>query len=494
MDTRSTTAVLVVVLLAVLSFAPAGWCAQWEEDLDVLLAAEDSSAQEDLLARITTANPAWPDVAAHIQALSFPSTDVGTTILRETVCSDGVTRPWVVYVPSTYSLDRPDPLLVALHGGVSRAEIIEDPLLHVSESEYTALARANGMLAIFPYGQDGATWWDEVGMGNIRNLVRTMKREYNVDDDRVYMIGFSDGASAGFLHAMLVPTDYAAIVALNGHMGVGSLDGDLPTFAPNFANIPVYAVTTFDDGLYPSERMRPTVEMARKAGGDIFYREYEGEHDFTYAEEELPRIAAFLARHPRDPFPSRITWEAAQSKFGQCRWFKIDKIAIAEPAPWHRDHNAALVSDRIIIGFSPAEDESITGMLVGTIHEDTFAEDVGLAEGDVLEVLRDGQPVLLEGNLPEVENYFIFKREQPSALAQVSFAANQIDVKGSRLGGFTVLVHPDMIRLERNLVVTYNGEVVFDEVVVPNLEYMLRNFLEERDRSLLYVVAIEIEL
>jgi len=181
------------------------------------------------------------------------------------------------------------------------------------------------------------------------------------------------------------------------------------------------------------------------------------------------------------------------------------------------------MSDRIIIGFSPTEDESIAGMLVGTIHEDTFAEDVGLAEGDVivradgmaitggddlyawketvsrgdqieLEVLRDGQPIVLEGNLPEVENYFIFKREQPSALAHVSFAANKIDVKGSRLGGFTVLVHPDMIRLERNLVITYNSEVVFDEMVVPSLEYMLRNYLAERDRKLLYVAAVEIEL
>ncbi len=82
----------------------------------------------------------------------------------------------------------------------------------------------------------------------------------------MWLGGFSDGASAAFLYGMVAPNDYAAFVALNGHMGVGSLDGNLPTYAPNLANTPVYAVTTFDDPLYPARVMRRTIEMAREAG------------------------------------------------------------------------------------------------------------------------------------------------------------------------------------------------------------------------------------
>lgn len=40
---------------------------------------------------------------------------------------------------------------------------------------------------LFPSEQESATRWDEVGMTNTRKLVRTVKREFNMDDDRVWM-------------------------------------------------------------------------------------------------------------------------------------------------------------------------------------------------------------------------------------------------------------------------------------------------------------------
>jgi predicted esterase len=501
----------------------AAWCADLSQQLDALLASEPGAERDALLAEVVAVAPPWSEVAAQLASMTFPVAEPGQAALRTTVCLDGVERPWVIYVPSSYDPACPTPLLVALHGGVSRPEIIDDPLAHVEESEYLALAEMGGMLALYPYGQEGATWWDEVGMANVRDLIRTAKREYNVDDDRVYMIGFSDGASAGFCHAMVAPSDYAAIVALNGHLGVGSLDGDLPTYAPNLANTPVYAVTTFDDQLYPSAAMRPAILLVQDAAGDIYYREFDGVHEFTYADEELPRIARFLERHPRDPFPSRIVWEVGDPKFGLCRWFSVDRIALAEAAPWHVDHNVALVDEMIVVGFIPADDEGVSGVGVATVLEDTMAEQIGLAEGDVivrggdhaigdsadlwewkttvkrgdrveLEILRDGQSVILRGQLPEPEAYFVFKRDRPSALAEVSYAANRIDVAGSRLGAFSILVHPDMVDLDRNLVVTLNGEVAFDARVEPDIGFMLSNFLDNRDRRLLYVAKIEIEI
>jgi hypothetical protein len=79
-------------------------------------------------------------------------------------------------------------------------------------------------------------------------------------------------------------------------------------------------------------------------------------------------------------------------------------------------------------------------------------------------------------------------------MARVSFSANRIDIEGSRVGGFRVFVHPDMIRLERPVVITYNGEEVFNQEVKPDIEFMLRNFLENRDRKLLYVAEIKVEI
>ncbi len=481
-----------------------------------------SAAQGALPTATEAARMSWQEVAAAVENVSFPAAEGGTPVLRKATCVDGVERPWVLYVPTSYEPATPTPLLVILHGGVSRPEITDDPLAYARDNEWIAAAEEYGWLALYPFGQKDATWWDEVGMANIRNLVRTAKQEYNVDDDRVYVGGFSDGASAAFCWAMVEPTDFAAFVALNGHMGVGSIDGDLETYAPNFYNTPVYAVTTFDDPLYPSTRMRATIEMARRAGGDIFYRELAGMHDFEYADAEIPLVARFLERHPRDPFPANIVWEAATPAFGRCGWFRIDEITRDEAADWHTDYNAILLDDRITIGFIHADVEG-PGVEVATVVEDSAAAEMGLEDGDViigvsgkavndmddvdawketvargdpftLRVRRGDDELTLEGRIPPPENYYVFKRAQPSARADVSFAANRVDIRASRLGAFTVYVHPDMVNLDENLVIAVNGDVVFDAKVKPDPAWMMENFLERRDRKALYVAAVKVEL
>ncbi len=516
---------IVTVLVLVAALMPSYARADWDDALDALLDAPLGADVEELLDEVVDRAPGWEEVAARIGETGFPwAEETGVPILRSTVCIDAVERPWVLLVPESYDAREPTPLLVVLHGGVNQAEIEDDPVADVLENELGDLALAQGWIAIFPFGQEGATWWDDVGMANIRNLIRTTKREMNIDDDRVWMAGFSDGASAGFVHAMVAPNDFAAFVALNGHMGVGSLDGDLPVYAPNMANTPIYATTTFDDRLYASDRMRPTIEMARAAGANILYREMPGEHDFDDVEAELPGVARFLERHARDPLPTSIVWETAGKKFGSCRWFAIDEVTRDRLEKWHVDHNVALVNDLMTVGFQPDYDFEGDGVLVMNISEGDYpasrmgllAQDVivradrmrigdldslnewkgTVARGDAFEltVVREGERVVLPGRFPDPENYFIFKREQPSALAYAFYSANAIDVKTSRVGAFRILVHPDMIRLDQNLVVRVHGKVVHDAPVEPNLEYMLRGFLENRDRKLLYVAEVAIDL
>jgi predicted esterase len=497
----------------------------WQEALDELLAAPQGADTAALVSEVVAGRPAWADVAARIEAVAFAEPPArGEPILRTVTAADSLTLPWVLVVPAGYDPSVPTPLIVDLHGGVSRPEPEEDPVAYVRDDPITAFAAREGWLALFPFGCLGATWWDEAGMANVRSLVRAVKRECNVDDDRVWLGGFSDGASAAFLYAMVAPDDYAAFVALNGHMGVGSLDGNLPTYAPNMANTPVYAVTTFDDPLYPSRVMRRTIDMARSAGADILYRELPGTHDFDYADEELPRIAAFLKGHPRDRFPSRIVWEVAAPEYGACRWLAVDAVTVDDAAPWHADFNVALPDDRVSVGFFPDWSYEGEGVLVGGLSEgDTAARDLRLAPGDVivagggrtvrsgddledykatlarggpisLTVMRNGRMLVLEGRIPDVAFYNCFKRDRPSALARASFSANRVDVEASRVGALRILVHPDMFRLDRNVVVAVNGEVVFDAPVVPDVGFMLENFVGNRDRSLLYVAEVAISL
>jgi hypothetical protein len=497
--------------------------ADWRADLDRAIAMDAGPERDDLVSEIARAAPGWNEIRLHIQAMEFDEPAETLAILDSAMCIDGVMRPWVLYVSTHYDPMTPTPLLVRIHGGVGTPNIDPQPVKLASEDEFAAGIQERGWLGIYPMGQDGATWWDDVGMANIRNIIRRVKRDYNVDDDRVYMGGFSDGGSGSFAHAMLEPTDFAAFLCLNGHMGVGSRTGGKHLYAPNMMNTPIYATTTHDDRLYPTRKMGPTMNMAAKAGADILFRSFEGEHDFDDIRSDLPVMWEFLERHPRDPFPPRIVWEAAETKHGQCMWFSIDKIMPWHEAKWHHDHNMSLVDDRITFGFIPDYDYEGDGVYVARVIEETAAEAIGLLADDIIvrgedmrigdmddlnkykqglyrggpfgvTVKRGDEHVVLRGSLLEPENYLIFKREKPSARADVICSGNHIWMRASRLGAFSVLIHPDMVNLDENLIITVNRELVYDASVQPDLEFMVQNFLENRDRRLLYVAAIEINL
>jgi hypothetical protein len=217
-------------------------------------------------------------------------------------------------------------------------------------------------------------------------------------------------------------------------------------------------------------------------------------------------------------------WETASPEYGACRWLAIASVTTGEPEAWHRDFNVALQEETVTIGFLADEAYEGEGVLVGSLPEgDSAARGMRLAPGDVIvaagdlpvrtmddvyeykRTLRRGGPVsltvmrgerrlILEGRLPESGTYNCFKRELPSALARVSFSANRVDVQASRLGAFRVLVHPEMFDLGENVVVTVNGKVVRDAPVTPDVGFLLRNFLENRDRRLLYVAEIPVTL
>ncbi len=497
--------------------------AGWQDDLDKLIEESSDAQQEKLVAKIVKSSPDWQDVAAHLRSIEYQEVETDTFLLLTTNCIDDVERPYIVYVPANYHSGEPTPLLVILHGGVSRKELYDKPLEYAQEHDFIQLAQENGWLALYPFGQSGATWWDEVGMANIKSLIRTLKRKYNIDDNRVFVSGFSDGASASFGFAMVDPSDFAAFFAPNGHMGVFSLDGDILTYAPNMFNSPVYAITNDNDGLYATAKMSPTIEMALDAGADITYRAHEGGHQLTFWDVEKPLVESFFLRHPRDPISSRIVWEAADKIFGRCHWFAIDEITPEESEPWHVDHNVAMIDKRVTIGFVSDDSFEGDGVKVERVIEESFAEEVGIEDGDIilkadeieigdiddlnkfkggvkrgdqirLVIKRNNNKIVLEGSLPEPSLYNLFKREKPSAFADVTAYRNRIDIRSSRLGAFRILVNPDLFRLEQNLVISVNGEVVFDDKVEPDIGFMIRDFLKNRDRKALYAAEVRIVL
>jgi hypothetical protein len=305
-------------------------------------------------------------------------------------------------------------------------------------------------------------------------------------------------------------------------MGVGSMDGGSAIYPINFSNSPVYTTTTGRDNLYPTKKMKPTIEMAREAGADIRYRELEGTHRFDFGDTEVPLIADYLNVRKRSPAPAEFVWEAAITKYCRYHWFVIDGISDGEREDWHKEYNTTLISDRITIGFTP-DDYDGSGVKVGFVFEETPAAEIGLETGDVIvagddfdiadmdglndwkdtlergdeieiTIQRGDEEITLNGQLPEPEEYEIFVYDKTSALVKGLYADNRIDIESSRLTAFKILINPDLMDVEQNLVINVDGDTVFDEPVQADIEYLLRDFLKNRDRKEVYVNEIRVEM
>jgi len=116
--------------------------------------------------------------------------------------------------------------------------------------------------------------------------------------------------------------------------------------------------------------------------------------------------------------------------------------------------------------------------------------------GDCAEIvaLRDGKILEFEGRFPDPRKYNLFTRGKASARIEGYFSGNTFSFKTSQVGVFSIYIHPDMVQLDQNVVVKVNDKKIFDEKVTASPEFILRNFLENRDRESIYVNKITLRL
>ena len=182
----------------------------------------------------------------------------------------GAARDSYLYVPATYRVERPVPLVLLLHGAGGHA--------HQGLDLLRSLADAAGLLLLAPASREHT--WDLLVSRRYgpdlalidRALEQTFSR-YAVAPERVAVGGFSDGAS------------YA--------LSLGITNGDLFThviaFSPGFiasagqmGSPRVFVSHGTRDGVLPIGRCsRKIIPQLERAGYDVLYREFDGGHTIS---------------------------------------------------------------------------------------------------------------------------------------------------------------------------------------------------------------------
>ena len=274
-------------------------------------------------------------------------------------------------------------------------------------------------------------------------LLDRVKRTYNVDENRVYLTGISDGATGVYFYAMKLPTPFSAFLPLNGNMRVlatPSTRANGQLYAGNMVNKPFFIVNGGRDPLYPVSAVAPHVEMLTAAGTEVTFRpQPEAGHDTSWWPTEREAFTQFVTTHPRQPHPATVSWESERTdRFNRAHWLVIDQLG-------------------------------------RRVTDDTTLEDVnrfGVRGGDQR----------------------MFARTFPSGRVDARRQGNTFEARTRGVAKFSLLLSPDVVDLSEPVVVRVNGEVVFNGPVRQDLPTLLRWYARDLDRTMLYTAQLTIQV
>ncbi len=350
--------------------------------------------------------------------------------------SDGIEHFYAVTIPPGYDPSRRYQVRFQLHGGVGGRSDNRPR----GNGQIGNLAGAE-QIYVIPYAWSDEPWWSDDQVLNLRAIVDALKRRYNVDENRVVLAGVSDGGTGAYYIAMRDTTPYASFLPLNGFLMVlanGEIDDGL-NFPSNLRNKPLFVINGGKDRLYPISIVEPYTKHLITHGVQIEYHpQPDGEHNTAWWPEMKDPFEKFVAAHPRDPYPDKLTWEAADAEHNRAHWLVIDSF-----------------------GTAPGEARDLSDI---NIFSDSLGTDP------------------------------LFARPKVPGRVDVVRSGNSVQATTKGVTAFTLLLSPDEFDFSEPVIVTANGREVFQARVQPSLNTLMKWAAQDNDRTMLYAAEVRIKL
>lgn len=203
---------------------------------------------------------------------------------------DKTLQPYRVFVPAHYDAAKPTPMVVALHGmGGDENSYFTAYANGIIKRE----AEARGYLVVCPKGRGTASMYAGDAEKDVLDVIAAMKRDYNVDADRIYLTGHSMGGYGTWSIAPKYPDLFAAIAPIAG--------GGLPGSLSKIKHVPEIVVHGDKDPTVPVERSRVMVKAAKELGIEIQYIEVPGGNHSDIVVPNQKAIFDFFDAHKRQP-------------------------------------------------------------------------------------------------------------------------------------------------------------------------------------------------
>ena len=370
------------------------------------------------------------------------------------VINDTARTAFLVHLPPNYNPAKRYPLLFFLHGAV-RNNLLTDYLpaswvLYDWNRYYTKYAELNDVILVFPQGSKEFNWMTpDDGFFMVPKILTLVKKALNIDDNKVFVSGHSNGATGSFSYLMKQPTPFAGFYGFNTQPKV--FTGG--TFVENIKNRSFINFSTDQDYYYPPNANDDFTQLMNSIKADYKEYRYNGfPHWFPQFDESEPAykiLFADLLQRQRNPFPKEISWEFDDNRYGHVDWLsnvKLDTLAV--PKTWHKEKNFKI------------------------IRELAYDEKDSLITKDVNRMAFD------------------FPRKSGKILAK--YANNVFHIETSCIKSFAINISPEMVDTHKKVRIYVNGKLRFDKHIGYDTAFMLKNFDINQDRIQVWINQINI--
>ena len=364
---------------------------------------------------------------ARLQAGRTYSASMPTGALKK---RHGRFQYWLV-IPKDYDPAKRWQVRIQLHGGVMREE---DTL----RGDGSVRLAGDDQIYVMPSGWAEEPWWSDDQVASLRAILEDVKREYNVDENRVFLSGVSDGATGLYYIATHDTTPYAAFLPLNGYVLVlrsPELEIRSSIFLDNLRNKPFFVVNGGRDPLYPIRLVEGAIRYLSDGGVRISYLpQPDAGHDTEWWPAVKVPYESFVRTHPRVPLPDTLTWEVSETRtWNRAHWLIVDSLG-------------------------------------GTPADATDLPDLNLADGRrVFDNAKSGR-------------------------VDLARSGNTVTITSRGVREVTLLLSPERFDFDRKVTVIANGRTVFDARVEKSVATLRKWAARDNDRTMLFAAEIKVRL
>jgi predicted peptidase len=228
--------------------------------------------------------------------------------------------PYAVFVSSKVTKDKKNPLIIALHGlGGDQNSLMRGNALDLAEE--------GGYILVGPMGYNPRGWYGtpagpprtgaaaakakvnpaaandpqnlrELSEKDVMNVLDIIRKEFNVDNNRTYLMGHSMGGAGTLYLGSKYASNWAAIAAIAP--AAFAMQANAPALlTPIKETMPVMITQGDADTAVPVQNTRTWIGVMKDLKMNYSYVELPGEDHGSIIAKGMPSIFAFFSEHSK---------------------------------------------------------------------------------------------------------------------------------------------------------------------------------------------------